>query len=98
MIKANPIPTYPAMVAAAVAVVLSSTGNHKTDVRGAAARLMEPAAPTDCVPITVSLTEIDSSFRKHQPIIIELFIVLPNASFIIEDIPGKYILKLIIEF
>ena len=55
MIKANPIPTYPAMVAAAVAVVLSSTGNHKTDVRGAAARLMEPAAPTDCVPITVSL-------------------------------------------
>ena len=43
------------MVAAAVAVVLSSTGNHKTDNKGAVDKATPPTAPIACVPITVNL-------------------------------------------
>lgn len=55
--KPNPTPRKPLMVAIAVAVVLSLTGNQQADSRGDEGTIMPATTPLLSEPITASLVE-----------------------------------------
>lgn len=50
-----PVPMYPEAAAIAVALVLSFSGNHRTESRGGVANVILVAIPLNTDPTTISL-------------------------------------------
>ena len=55
VMKATPVPRYPAMADRAVAVVRSDVGNHRTERRGGAAIVIQAVIPARQEPMAISL-------------------------------------------